>query len=258
MATNKQLSPADDAEHAEAKALPYQSLVGVLVWCAVQVKIEAATAVSMLGTHAAKWSREHFEEALRVLLWMYARRDEGIVFKRDPAFDPKNCIIAYADADLAGDPDTRRSRSGAAIMMGSTSQATCIAHRSALQKVISLSTAASEIIALIDACMTVEEIRFLLNELGLPQSQPTTVFEDNQPCIAVVEDGAKPFAANKHRDMRIKKLKELQSKGVITVRYCRTSAMMADIFTKNVNSVTFDKMAEYITGRKGNRVLLFV
>ena len=57
---------------------------------------------------------------------------------------------------------------------------------------------------------------------------------------------------------RIKKLKELQSKGVITVRYCRTSAMMADIFTKNVNSVTFDKMAEYITGRKGNRVLLFV
>ena len=42
------------------------------------------------------------------------------------------------------------------------------------------------------------------------------------------------------------------------VRYCRTSAMMADIFTKNVNSVTFDKMAEYIKGRKGNRVLLFV
>ena len=40
---------------------------------------EAATAVSMLGTHAAKWSREHFEEALRVLLWMHARRDEGSV-----------------------------------------------------------------------------------------------------------------------------------------------------------------------------------
>ena len=95
---------------------------------------EAATAVSMLGTHAAKWSREHFEEALSVLLWMHARRDDGIVFRRDPAFNPKNCIIAYADADLAGGPDTRRSRSGAAIMMGSTSQATCIAHRSALQK----------------------------------------------------------------------------------------------------------------------------
>ena len=60
------------------------------------------------------------------------------------------------------------------------------------------------------------------------------------------------------RDMRIKKLKELQIQNVIKVRYCRTSAMVADIFTKNVNSVTFEKMAEYITGRKGNRVLLLM
>ena len=98
----------------------------------------------------------------------------------------------------------------------------------------------------------------MLAELGFPQSEPTTVFEDNQPCIAVVEDGAKPFAVNKHRDMRIKKLKELQIQNVIKVRYCRTSVMVADIFTKNVNSVTFEKMAEYITGRKGNRVLLLM
>ena len=72
---------------------------------------------------------------------------------------PKNCIIAYADADFAGDPGTRRSRSGAAIMVGSASQATCIAHRLALQEIISLSTAAAEIIALVDACMSVEEVR---------------------------------------------------------------------------------------------------
>ena len=166
MATNRQLKPASDAEHEAAKSLPYQSLIGVLVWCSVQVKIETATAVSMLGTHAAKWSCEHFEEALRVLLWMHSHRDEGIVFRRDPAFDPRNCLIAYADADLAGDPETR--------------------------------------------------------------------------------------------DMRIKKLKELQRQNVIKVRYCRTAAMVADIFTKNVNSVTFAKLAEYVTGRQGNRVLLLV
>ena len=55
----------------------------------------------------------------------------------------------------------------------------------------------------------------------------------------MVEDGAKPFAINKPRDLRIKKLKELQIQNVIKVRYSRTSAMVADIFTKNVNSVTF-------------------
>ena len=72
--------------------------------------------------------------------------------------------VSDAGADLAGGPGTWGSRSGAAIMMGSTSQATCIAQNPALQKVISLSTAAAEIIALIDACMSVEEVRFLLAE----------------------------------------------------------------------------------------------
>ena len=161
---------------------------------------------------------------------------------------------AYADADLAGDPDTRRSRSGMVIMMGSANSATCISHRSSLQKTIALSTTAAEIVALIEAATPIEGLRFLLAELHIKQTSPTVVYEDNQPCIAVTSDAAKPVGEHtKFYDMRVKKLKEMQSLGIIKVMYCRTAEMLADVFTKNVNSVIFERIAGIITGESGTR-----
>ena len=83
----------------------------------------------------------------------------------------------------------------------------------------------------------------------MPQRSPTVVYEDNQPCIAVTSDAAKPVGEHtKFYDMRVKKLKEMQSLGIIKVTYCRTASMLADLFTKNVNSVIFDRIAGVITG----------
>ena len=137
-----------------------------------------------------------------------------------------------------------------AIMMGSTTQATCISHRSAIQKTIALSTTAAEIVALIEATTPLTGIRFLMEELHLPQEKPTTVFEDNQPCIAVATDAARPMSrATKFYDMRVKKLKELQREGIIALRYCKTCQMLADLYTKNVNAVIFERLANLLTGR---------
>ena len=126
----------------------------------------------MLGSHAAKWNTRHFNAALKVLLWMHANRDGGLLIKRDRNFDPHNCLWAYADADLAGDPTTRKSRSGMVIMMGSATSATCISHKSSLQKTIALSTTAAEIVALIETATPIEGLRFLLSELYMPQRSP--------------------------------------------------------------------------------------
>ena len=250
--TGTVLSPATDAEFEEAKHLPYQELVGCLVWITVQVKIQAATAVSMLGSHAAKWSLTHFNCALKVLLWMYAGRGEGLTIRRDANFNPHDCLTAFADADLAGDIETRRSRSGMAIMMGCDTSATCISHRSALQKTIALSTTAAEILSLIEAATPIEGLRFLLAEMGMTQTAPTVVYEDNQPCIAVTADEAKPMGEHtKFYDMRVKKLKEMQFLGLIRVVYCRTACMLADMFTKNVNAVVFERLSRILTGAGG-------
>ena len=135
------------------------------------------------------------------------------------------------------------------VMMGCATSATCIAHRSALQKTIALSTTAAEILSLIEAATPIEGLRFLLAEMGMQQREPTVVYEDNQPCIAVTSDEAKPMGEHtKFYDMRVKKLKEMQFLGLIRIVCCRTASMLADLFTKNVNAVVFERLANILTG----------
>ena len=52
----------------------------------------------------------------------------------------------------------------------------------------------------------------------------------------------------KFYDMRVKKLKEMQFLGLIRIVYCRTASMLADLFTKNVNAVVFERLANILTG----------
>ena len=75
-----------------------------------------------------------------------------------------------------------------------------------------------------------------------------------QPCIAVCSDVAKTVGEHtKFYDMRVKKLKEMQLLGIIIVKYCVTASMVADLFTKNVNAVIFERLANVITGAGGTR-----
>ena len=52
----------------------------------------------------------------------------------------------------------------------------------------------------------------------------------------------------KFYDMRVKKLKEMQFLGLIRIVYCRTASMLADLFTKNVNAVVFERLSNILTG----------
>ena len=245
------LNEATDAEHEAAKHLQYQKLVGLLTWI-TQVKVETCTIVSMLGQRMAKWNKEHHKTGLGVLAWLYEHRHEGIVYHRTNDFDPENCLFAYADADLAGDTTTRKSRSGKLIMIGSKSKATVISCRSALQKIIALSTTASEIISLMDTVTDITSLRTLLSELGYPQTKATVTYEDNQPAIALVRDQTRMEGATKHTDMRHLKLRELMEDGHFDLTYCRSNVMMADIFTKCLPAPMFKPMADFITGRRGD------
>eukprot|EP00971_Amphidinium_carterae_P201826 4004842-Amphidinium_carterae.1 len=56
-------------------------------------------------------------------------------------------LTTYCDSDHAGDPVTRKSRSGMAIMLGTH----CLKHSSAIQSTVSLSSGESEYYALLRA-----------------------------------------------------------------------------------------------------------
>ena len=81
-AASAKFKKATEDEHATAKALPYQKVVGVLIFIAGWCKIECQTIVSMLGQHMHCWTKTHFDAAIRALMYCYGTRHRGICFHR--------------------------------------------------------------------------------------------------------------------------------------------------------------------------------
>ena len=136
-------------------------------------------------------------------------------------------IRVYSDADWAGDVVERKSTSGYTVMMAGGA----LSWKSKKQSVVALSTAEAEYVALSYATQDVIWMRHLLGELGRLQTKSTVVMEDNQSTIAIAQNPVHHTKA-KHIDIKYHHIRQAIADGTITLRYCPTAQMVADIFTK--------------------------
>ena len=95
-------------------------------------------------------------------------------------------IIGYSDADWAGKIDSRKSTSGYCFFLNETSGA--VSWHSKLQSTVATSTAEAEAAALFAATQELVFLRELGAELGMSKSLPSSVFVDNQACIAMTKN----------------------------------------------------------------------
>ena len=123
--------------------------------------------------------------------------------------------MAYSDADWAGNPDDRRSTSGRICMLNGAA----IMWASRAQKSVALSTAEAEWYALCECGKDTLWIRKLLYELGLPQSDPTLLMEDNSSAIKWSTDSA-AWARTRHIDTRHHAVRDWIETRQISIRYC--------------------------------------
>ena len=106
-----------------------------------------------------------------------------------------------------------------------------VSWRCRVQSTVALSTAEAEFDALCQFTREAAYIRNLLLEMGLPQSKPTVIMEDNQPCIAISRNPV-TSTRTKHVALRFNFVREHISNGSIDVVYCPTADMIADALTK--------------------------
>ena len=81
-------------------------------------------------------------------------------------------------------------------------------------------------------------LRNLLNNLQIPQKDPTVLREDNQTAIKLAEDEAS-HKHTKHIDVKYKYMQEQQDLGTIHVKYVPSEENLADFFTKPFTRVQF-------------------
>ena len=159
-------------------------------------------------------------------------------------------LIGYTDSDYAGDIDDSKSTSGYVFLLGGGA----VAWSSRKQPIVTLSTTEAEYVAAATcACQAVWMGR-VLKEIGYDQGGEMVLLCDNTSTIKLSKN-AVLHGRSKHIKVRYHFLRDLVKEGVIKLVYCNTEEQLADIMTKPLKMVTFQRIREAFGMRILNKVL---
>ncbi|CAI7767494.1 unnamed protein product [Closterium sp. NIES-54] len=142
----------------------YQRKLGCLLFAAVTCRLDLSYSASQLATYLKRPEDEHMKELDRALHYLVSTPTIGLIYFKSKTTTPK--LIGYVDADHAGDPDNRRSRTGYIYRLEPIGP---ISWQSSKQELIALSSAEAEYIALCSATKEGLYLRELLEEAKLAQ-----------------------------------------------------------------------------------------
>jgi hypothetical protein len=136
-------------------------------------------------------------------------------------------LIAYSDSDWGECKETRRSVTSFCIFLGDS----LISWKSKKQATISLSSTEAEYRAMRQVTCEVKWLSYLLGELQCFLTQPTPLFCDNKGAIYITENTSF-HERTKHLEIDCHYVREKYAAGIIKPLPVRSSAQLADMFTK--------------------------
>lgn len=252
------LSPELD----EASAAYYQSLIGILRWMVELGRIDITCEVSMMSSHMALPRVGHLDQLYHVFAYLKRCHNTELVF--DPSdrqinksefirYDwassefgeveealPVNApeprgfgftMIAYVDADHAGNVITRRSRTGYIIFLNNAP----IYWVSKKQSGIETSSFGAEFMAMKHCTEYIRGLRYKLRMMGIPCRGPSYIYGDNQ---SVLKNGSLPDSVLKKKSNSIAYnfVREGVAMNEWLLAYVNTKENLADFLTKSLPS----------------------
>ena len=235
------LLPAPDADREHfaqlevASGRVYAALVGSLQFMALCTRPDIAQAASTLGRFSYAPTPEHEDAGKRVLRYLAGSPTLGIEYGGE-VDEELGRIVGWTDADWAGDPSTRRSRTGFAFKMAGGA----ISWQSKLQPTVATSTVHAETQGAATAIREGIWLTRALDDFSRPHVGPVTLHADNQGQIAQAKMISISDRA-KHYDIQVHFVRERVASGEFNLVYTPTAEQTADVFTKPLARVLFDR-----------------
>ena len=158
--------PKSEQERESMAKMPYASAVGCIMYLMVCTRPDIAHAVSVVSRFMSNPGKPHWEALRWILRYLKGSMDVGLLYRKENNGNG-DCVVGYCDADLGGDRDKRKSLTGYIFSAwGNT-----ISWRASLQPVVALSSTEAEYMAATEATREALWLKWLVNELGVPQNQ---------------------------------------------------------------------------------------
>jgi hypothetical protein len=231
-------------EQERMKQFPVRSAACKFLYAAENTRPDIKLACGKLSRHLHNPAMVHWKAVQHLAGYLRGTLNHGIVYTKlndDGRGLMFNALLGFADADWAGDILKRRSRSGWVIYLAGGP----IAWHCKLQATVAMSSTEAEIVSAVSCVMTILSLRKILNYCGFEQTEPTILKEDNLGCIATAND---PILQGKIKHMQIKQsfLRDYQDIGEVKLQYIDTARQVADIFTKPLARLSFEKLRDLL------------
>ena len=212
----------------------YREMIGALLYLSTVTRADVAYCISTLSRYLEDPSKTHLVAVQRSLRNLKQTREKRLILGgKDPQ------LRAYSDADWASQAH-RHSISGFAIFYGQG----VVSWSSKKQPIVTLSSTEAEYVALTHVVKDLLWHRKLHSELSpfftFSTTNPITLFCDNQGAIILSKDSTFHMRT-KHIDTRFHFVREIINNNILSISYCPTDEMIADIFTKALSRFKFTK-----------------
>ena len=218
---------------------PYRQAIGCLMFLMVGTRPDLACAIGKLSQHCADPRQSHWLAVKRLLRYVHGTQNVGIEFIK---CDRTPGLHGYSDADWGGCDESRKSTSGFVFQLcgGAVSWA------SRRQTVVATSTCEAEYIALCEACKEAAWLRRVIADVLGHNNDPTlNIGCDNAGTIAYALN-EKVNRRNKHIDIAYHFVRDAIKRKIVTLYHCASAEMTADILTKPLGRVLFQKFVSYL------------
>ena len=157
----------------------------------------------------------HVEVVIRILRNLKGTSSKGVFFGKNGHLN----LMAYTDANWAGDRDSRKSTSGYFTLVGGK----LVTWKGKKQKVVALSSAEAEFRGLAKGITEILWLKKLLCELNFPPIETCKLFCDNQTAINISENPVQ-YDRTKHVEIDKHFIKEKLEKKIISIPHVKSEA----------------------------------
>jgi hypothetical protein len=234
----------------------YRSLIGSLMYAAICWRPDIQYRVCHLARFCNAPGVRHFEAGLRVVRYVKATIDHGLLFKGGQNHKDISRIrprmVTCSDASYAGDDDAISVSGGVNFMIDEEDWMSSIkeyksippkynitGYLSKRQKVVACSSTEAEYIAGYDNAKIIIHKSQILECLGFIANKPHVMYVDNQSIMSIVDEW-KVGDRTKHMNVRYHYLREKVIHEEIVLWKVHTDFNTADFLTKPLDRVTFE------------------